>query len=61
MKLLSIFVLFLITSCTTKQQTIVSKLSDDQKVAESLNRIKIGSESTKDLFDEVSIKAKSGL
>ncbi len=61
MKLLSIFVLFLTIGCATKQQTIVSKLSDDQKVAESLNRIKIGSDATKDLFDEVSIKAKSGL
>ena len=58
MKLLSIFVLFLTISCATKQQTIVSTLSDDQKVTESVNRIKIGSDATKDLFDEVSTKTK---
>ena len=61
MKLLSIFVLFLTVGCATKQQTVISALSDDQKVSESVNRIKIGSESTKDLFDEVSTKAKAGL
>ena len=58
MKLLSIFVLFLTIGCATKQQTIISTLSDDQKIAESVNRIKIGSDATKDLFDEVSTKTK---
>ena len=58
MKLLSIFVLFLTIGCATKQQAIISTLSDDQKISESVNRIKIGNDSTKDLFDEVSTKAK---
>ena len=58
MKLLSIFVLFLAIGCATKQQTAISTLSDEQKVSESVNRIKIVSESTKDLFDDISTKTK---